>query len=768
MVLKIPALPDFNSRTLEFNPIPVFAYDKSLKQEIDDGTTTPEEAIKMFEQMLSIRTFEEMILQVRNQAYPPLKAIGFEYRGPTHLSIGQEATAVGSCQALRLDDYITSTHRGHGESLSKGIIAVYQRTDDQLRAVAGDKAKQAKSRKELEEMAIEEHLFRALAELFGKDAGYCRGRGGSMHIADFSVGHLGANAIVGGSFGIAVGAGYSIRLRQTDQVVVCFAGDGAYSNGISLEAMNLASMEQFTNELAKRPFGVPTIFIIVNNQYGMTGQQRGETSGVDYLARRAAGISCNSMNAEVVNGMDAMAVRDAITRAVEIARKGQGPVVRELITYRYHGHSLSDPRNEYRAREEEEAWRAIDPIRTFPKQMVEAGICTEDDIKKQIQRVDDRHARAAVRAAEAPEPDPKDVAMFMFSDGFSNEVPEDARKIEINEGGLVIKRDKEGKLTFRDAIKEALYEEMKRDNRVILYGEDVADYGGAFKATKGLLETFGRDRVFNTSISEAGIIGTGVGASMTGMRPVVELMYSDFEFQASDQIFNQAAKWHFMSGGQTSVPMVIRTSTGAGKGYGGQHSQSVESHSCHTPGLKVVVPSTPYNAKGLLKTAIRDDNPVMFVESQALYNDKEVVPQEEYLVPFGVAEIRRKGDDLTIVAWGFMVKEALKAAGELAEKHGIEAEVIDPRTLIPFDLDTVLRSVKKTGRLIVTSQACTTGSYTGEVCAQVQQAAFDYLDAPIARVGAVDAVSPQSYVLETAYLPNAEKVVAAAKALCNK
>ena len=761
MVVQINVMPDFRPRKLEFEPIPAFSYAKSLQQELKEKTITAPEALWLYEQMLCVRAFEEMILAVRNQAYPAIK--GFEYRGPTHLSIGQEASAVGSCSAIRLTDYITSTHRGHGESIAKGCMAVKQRADEQLRAVLGDRAKAAKNREELEELAMEEHLFRAIAELFGKDEGYCRGRGGGMHIADFSIGHLGANAIVGGSLGIAVGAGISCRYRQTDQVVLCFAGDGAYANGVCLESLNMAAMEQFTNALAKRPWGVPTIFLILNNQYGMTGQQRGETSAIDYLARRAAGFCGHCMHAEVVNGMDVMAVRDAVRSAAEIARKGHGPVMRELITYRYRGHSLTDQGKEYRTAEEEAAWKAIDPIDTFPKELIAAKVATQEDLKKLREKVDKRHERAAVRAAAAPEPSPDTVTMFMFTDSFSKTVPPEFQNAELLDANPLVKRDADGKLTMRDAIKEALYEEMKRDRRVVTFGEDIADYGGAFKVTKGLLEVFGRDRVFNAPISEAAICGAGVGCAMTGLRPVVELMYSDFEFQAGDQIWNQAAKWCYMSGGQTSVPMVVRTSTGAGKGYGGQHSQSVESHSTAVAGLKVVVPSNAYDAKGLLKTAIRDDNPVMFVESQALYGEKCAVPAEDYLVPFGVADVKRPGKDLTIVAWGFMLVQALKAADELKAKHGLEAEVIDPRTLIPLDLDTIIRSVKKTGRVIVTSQSCITGSYTGEVAAQIQDKAFDYLDAPIVRIGAADAVSPQSYVLECAYLPNAAKVMAAAE-----
>jgi pyruvate/2-oxoglutarate/acetoin dehydrogenase E1 component len=346
-------------------------------------------------------------------------------------------------------------------------------------------------------------------------------------------------------------------------------------------------------------------------------------------------------------------------------------------------------------------------------------------------------------------------------------VPAEAAKPRLVAEPEPIER-KDGAISFKEAIREALVEEMLRDSRVIFYGEDVADYGGAFKVTKGLIEVFGRDRVFNASISEAAIIGSAVGAAMTGLRPVVELMYSDFEFQAGDQLYNQAAKWSYMSGGSTAVPIVVRSSVGAGKGYGGQHSQSLESHSTHIPGIKVAVPSTPYDAKGLLKTAIRDDDPVVFCESQALYNDTGDVPADDYTVPFGQAAVRREGGDITLVAWGQVARLTVAAAEMLAADHGIEAEVIDPRTLIPFDIDTVLRSVRKTGRVLVASQATRTGSYTGEIAAQVQELAFDYLDAPVGRIGALDGISPQSYVLEQAFLPNADTIVAAARELVGR
>jgi len=767
MVRELEVKPDFEARMLEVHPIPAFQYSRTLEQELADGRIAAEEAKRLLEFMMTIRAFEEMILALRMQAYEPLQGTGFEYRGPTHLSIGQEATSVGSCATLGLIDYITSTHRGHGDGIAKGCFAIYQRDAATLRKVLGIGADEAIRDEELRERALEHHLFRTAAELFGRDAGYCRGRGGGMHIADFSVSHLGANAIVGGSIGIAAGAGMSARYRKSGQVCLCFAGDGAYCNGIAFEAMNVASMGQFTNELAAQPFGVPTVFAIVNNQYMMTGQAIGEVTGADCMARRGAGFRPDNLHAEVINGMDVLAVLDGIRRGVELCREGKGPVVRELVTYRYHGHSLSDPRTEYRSKEEEAAWRQVDPIAKLSGQLVEQAICTQDELDALRARVEARQARAARRAAEAPEPKPEDVLVFMYSDGNSETVPAEAREPRHVKEPQRLPR-KEGKLSFKEALREAFIEEMARDNRVIFYGEDVADYGGAFKVTKGLIDIFGRDRVFNSSISEAAIIGTAVGAAMTGLRPVVELMYSDFEFQAGDQIYNQAAKWSYMSGGQTSVPLVIRSSVGAGKGYGGQHSQSLESHSTHTPGIKVVVPSTPYDAKGLLKTAIRDDNPVIFCESQALYNELGEVPAEDYTVPFGVAAIRREGTDLTIVAWGKVAADVLEAAERLEADHGISAEVIDPRTLIPFDIDTIVRSVHKTGRAIIASQSCRTGSYTGEVASQIQELAFDYLDAPVVRIGSLDGISPQSYLLEQAYLPSAATFVDAARALVGR
>ena len=753
--------PDFTPFEIDCGRIPAYRFCGNLRTLLDACKLDTTKAIHLLEDMLIVREVEEMIVKLRSGAYEPIA--GFDYRGPTHVSIGQEAASVGAASALELNDYITSTHRGHGDSLARGCQAIRAMSEDRLhRRVPRSRVT---SPEELLEDALEDHVYRTLAELFGKEEGYCKGRGGSMHIADFSVGHLGANAIVGGSVPIATGAALGCRYLRNGAVVCCFAGDGAYANGVVLESLNFAAQSQFTNEIAeKHSFGIPVIFFVLNNHFAMTGRSDAEVLGIQHLVRRAAGFADTNMHAEIVNGMDVLAVRDATIRGVALCRQGQGPVFLDVNTYRYYGHSLSDPRDEYRTREEETAWKSVDPIFTFRGQLLECGALDEEAAASLEAKVRERNARAAIRAAEAPEPDPGDVLKYMYTDTTAETVPPEFQNAKVVQPLPVIKRV-EGQITYRDAIKEALIEEMKRDARVIFYGEDVAEYGGAFKLSKGLLETFGRDRVFNAPISEAAICGTSVGVAMIGLRPVVELMYMDFALMAGDQICNQAAKWHFMSGAQVEVPLVIRASVGGSKGYGGQHSQTLESLMAHIPGLYVVYPATAYDAKGLMKSAIRDNNPIIFVESQLLYGEKGVVPEEEYLVPLGIADVKRSGNDLTIVAWGPAVLDSLKAADRLQTETGATVEVVDLRCLVPLDIETVLRSVQKAGRCVVVSHAVQVGSYTGEVASRIQSEAFDYLDAPIMRVGARNGIAPQSHILEAAFLPTVEDILKAARAI---
>ncbi len=419
--------PRFDPFVIECGKIPAYSYQGDLKGELKSGAIDTAEAVAILEDMLVIREFEEMIVKLRSGAYDAIR--DYNYRGPTHVSVGQEATAAGACAALRIADNITSTHRGHGESLAKGTVAIRAMDEETLRArVPGCRAN---SRDELIQAALEEHVYRTIGELFGKDEGYCRGRGGSMHIADFSVGHLGANAIVGGGVPIATGAALASRYFEDDGVVCCFAGDGAYSNGVVLESLNFAAQYQFTNHYADgHAFGLPIIFLVCNNHYGMTGRADDEVAGVRRIAQRAAGFADNHMHAEVVNGMDVLAVREAVKRGAKLCREGKGPVMIEADCYRYWGHSLSDPRNEYRTKEEEAAWKAIDPIETYKQALIVAGTLDAEGIAAVERRVGERNARAAKRAAEAADPDVKDVLAFMYTDTKSEVVPPEFAKVE--------------------------------------------------------------------------------------------------------------------------------------------------------------------------------------------------------------------------------------------------------------------------------------------------------------------------------------------------
>ncbi|MFZ0965646.1 MAG: alpha-ketoacid dehydrogenase subunit beta [Candidatus Bathyarchaeia archaeon] len=319
------------------------------------------------------------------------------------------------------------------------------------------------------------------------------------------------------------------------------------------------------------------------------------------------------------------------------------------------------------------------------------------------------------------------------------------------------------KITYREALREALREEMRRDSTVFLLGEDIGRYwGGAFKVTEGLAEEFGDERVRDTPISESAIIGTAVGAAITGMRPVAEIMFGDLTALAMDQIANQAAKIRYMFGGQASCPLVIRTPFGAGVNIASHHSQSLEAWFMHVPGLYVAVPSTPYDAKGLLKTAIRGNNPVFFCEHKLLYPVEDEVPEEEYTIPFGVADIKREGADVTILATLYMVHKALNAAKQL-EKEGVDAEVVDPRTLTPLDKQAIIRSVKKTGRLVIVSEDCKTAGVSAEIAAMVAEEAVDYLDAPIKRVAEPDTPIPFSPPLEQYVIPDEKAIMKAVK-----
>jgi len=670
------------------------------------GPLPKEKLLDMLRQMWEIRIFEDTVYDLLGQNI---------IKGASHLYAGEEAVAVGAIAALRDDDLITSTHRGHGHCHARG---------DSLA-----ETKQAK----------QEHLNKMMAELCGRSTGYCRGRGGSMHIADVEKGNLGATGIVGGNIPVATGAALSMKLQGLDRCVLCFFGDGASNTGNFHEALNLASA-----------WKLPVVYIVENNLYGMS-VPFAKVSAVPDIAARAAAYD---MPGVVVDGMDPIAVYEAVSAALDRARRGEGPTLIECKTYRWYGHSRSDPRK-YRTREEEQTWRERDPLVTFSKRLVELGIATQQEIEEIENRAQEAIEQATQFALNSPMPDPAELEqdVYVLRPTPPSEIEAERRLRERARSDPHIPQK-----YYWEAIRDALREEMLRDPRVFVMGEDVGLYGGAYGATRGLYEEFGPERVIDTPISEAMIGGGAVGAAMTGLRPVAEIMYVDFTPLAMDQIANQGAKNRYMFGGKTTVPLVIRTEGGAGRSIAAHHSQSLEALWVHFPGIYVVMPATPYDAKGLLKTAIRDDNPIMFIEHKMLYRTQGPVPEEEYTIPLGVADVKREGTDVSIITYSRMVLRALEAADKLAQE-GISVEVVDLRTLKPLDLETVVQSVRKTGRVVGVTEAYRTSSFISELFTVINESAFDWLDAPMVRVAAADVPVPMAESLEDAAIPNVERII---------
>jgi len=700
---------------LKLPEIPLFQYRPSLKGELEKRIITKEQALLLYRAMIIQRAFEFTIRDLDSKRFIPCE--GFEFRGSTHLSVGQEAAQTGAVSALSKDDYIAVHHRAHGHSLAKGLFAYHAMSEDELKNVlssAEENQFDASGYDNLLEAVIDYNLYRMMAEALGMQAGYCRGRGGAMHLADFSVGHLGANAIVGGGFPIATGAALAVSRLGEDQ-------------------------------------------------YGMTGQQKGEVTNVEYLSQRGAGYNDVAMHAETICGMNILTVRDAVRRARDLCLRGEGPVLIEANTYRFWGHNFKDKGTAYRTNKETEAWRKHDPVDWYKGQIIENNILSSEEAEKIWEDTRQKLKDLTILATKGRLPKVKDIEWGLYTETTSDNIGDEYKTKNILKPFRRIKRDSDGMILGRHAVLEALYEEMLRDRRVVLWGEDIAAYGGAYNATLGLYDTFGPDRIFNTPISEATIVGTGVGAALAGLRPVVELMYIDFILMAMDHVGNQAAKTRYMFGGQSDIPLVIRTTIGGGKGYAGQHAQSLESIVTQFPGLKVAIPSNPYDMKGLLKTAIRDDNPVCFIEHQWVYVEKSVVPEnEEYTIPFGQANVIREGKDLTVVAYSQMANITREAAN-LLEGEGIEIEIVDPRTLVPLDVETIAQSVRKTGRAVIVTQAPYTGSFASHISHEITRNCFKDLKCPVRIVSGYDVPPPMSHPLEVENMPNADRIARGVK-----
>jgi 2-oxoisovalerate dehydrogenase E1 component len=642
----------------------------------------------MHRRMLVIRGFEQRVSALYRDGEVP---------GFVHLSIGQEATAVGACWPLRPADVITSTHRGHGHCLAKGL--------DPL------------------------GMF---AELMGKDQGTNRGRGGSMHIADPRIGIFGANGIVAAGLPIAVGAAAAANLRADGTVAVAFFGDGASAHGAFHEAMNLAAV-----------WALPVIFFCENNGYAEFSPAA--TQHAATLEQRAAGYGIPYV---AVDGNDVAATAATMEDLAAAARAGAGPALIEAATYRWHGHYEGDPQR-YRSAEEVQSWEARDPLVAHEGRLRELGVA-DDDIKALESSVADELDRAVEAARRLANPHPDTLHDFVVRARPTRAEPPPP--------------DQEAPV-FRtmDAIRAALEAELTSDDRVFVAGIDVGAGGNVFGLTRGLAAQFG-DRVRDTPISETAIVGLGVGAAMAGMRPVVELMYLDFLGVCFDQLLNQAAKLPFMTGGAAEMALTVRTQFGAGRSSGSQHSQSLEALLAHIPGLSVVMPSTPADTYGLLRAAIQDPNPVIFIENRLLYGMKGPQPPADYILPIGKSAVVRAGTDVTVVSVSRMVHEAI-AAAEMVVGDGISVEVIDLRSVAPLDIVPILDSVHKTSRLLIAHEAAVPFGIGAEIAAVVAHEGFWDLDAPIERIGAAATPPPYSPDLERAWLPDRDGIAAAVRRL---
>ena len=767
---------------IHFEDIPCNQYKKTVKDEL--GNFTTEQLINIYRDMLTLREFETMINEIKiNGKY---NGVSYNHPGPAHLSIGEEAAAVGEAFHMTVDDLIFGSHRAHSDILAKGLSAIEKLSDDELMKIMSSfldgkclKVVEKQPHATVKDLAIDFLLYGAMAEIFARETGFNRGLGGSMHTFFTPFGIYPNNAIVGGSGTIAMGAALYKRVNRKPGVVMANIGDGALGRGPVLEALNMAGMGQLTELWSdEMKGGLPVIFSIFNNQYGMGGQTRGETMAYDFPARLGAGFNPNQMNAERVDGFNPLAVIEAFGRKKKIAEEGKGPVLIDIVTYRFCGHSPSDS-SSYRTQEEINAWKAQDPIPAYRQQLIDAGVATEEELDKIAEHVTEtnfRNFQLAIDETISPRMDlvanPDAIADMMFTNGhveaFSDARPdvnipmEEIPRVQqiakkerygFDANGALVSKNKVFQL--RDGLFEAIVDRFYKDPTLVSYGEDVRDWGGAFAVYRGLTEALPYHRLFNSPISESAIVGSAVGYAMAGGRALVELMYCDFLGCAGDEVFNQMAKWQAMSADIIKMPVVLRVSVGSK--YGAQHSQDWSSLTAHIPGLKVAYPASPYDAKGLMASALVGTDPVVFFESQRIYDVGEQfheggVPKEYYEIPFGKADVKRAGKDITILSFGAVLYRALKAADELKEKYGMEAEIIDARTLVPFDYETVIESVKKTGRLVIVTDACERNSFASEVARQITEMAFDELDAPPVIVASKNWITP-AHELEEAFFP---------------
>ena len=767
---------------VKIKDVPINQYKSDFAKEVK---TWGEDRLKAaWYHMLLIREFETVLDSIKKTgAY---KGVEYNHAGPAHLSIGQESAAVGQSMALTHEDFIFGSHRSHGEILAKTLSAIttMESSDVQkimeeywdgeiLRAVESSGA-------DVRDVAVDFILYGTMAEIFARKAGFNRGLGGSMHTFFPPFGSMPNNAIVGGSGDIAVGAALYKRINRKPGIVIGNIGDASMGCGPVWEGMMMAAMDQYNELWDKDLGGAPPVLInFFNNFYGMGGQPVGETMGFGVLARVGAGINPDNMHSERVDGYNPLAVADATARKKKLLLEGKGPALLDTITYRISGHSPSDA-SSYRTKEELDLWHANDCIYGYETYLKENGLLDDSAIESTRALVDEKLMTTFKKSIDlelSPRPEGRFIETVMFSnekvEKFDDREPEMLMPVEENPRVKSLARkirsakDGNGKpvsatkmFAFRDALFEAMLHRYSIDPTLAAWGEENRDWGGAFAVYRGLTEQLPYHRLFNSPISEGAIVGAGVGYALSGGRAVVELMYCDFLGRAGDEVFNQMSKWQSMSAGVLKMPLTLRVSVGAK--YGAQHSQDWTTLVAHIPGLKVYFPATPTDAKGMLNLALAGTDPVVFLESQKLYGIGEEfeaggVPEGYYETPEGVPALRKQGRDLTIITIGATLYTAIDAAEKLAE-YGVDAEVIDLRFINPLDYDVLVESVKKTGRVLLASDAVERGNVLHNVANNLSQLCFDYLDAPPVVMGARNWISPAAE-MEGDFFPQPEWMV---------
>jgi len=655
--------------------------------------------------------------------------------GPVHTSIGEEACAAGAMTVLAPSDKIASTHRAHHHYLAKAITFFSAEGFDVTTQEVPP--------------SIAEQVTILMGEVMGLTMGCCGGRGGSMHLCNPQIGVIGTNAIVAGGIPSATGAAFASKYNRNGDTILCFLGDGAVNQGSFHEALNLAGL-----------WKLPIIYFIENNHYAVATPIRVATALDDLAVKGAAyGVA-----GRIVDGMDPVAVGTATKEALAHVREGKGAVVIEAKCYRFHHHAGPNTGSSYgyRAKEEEKQWRTRDPHATFPQELISRGILSEDCVTNIQRKAADTVKSAMERCVSCHDetyavkdelfPNPQTVLTGLRSDGseFDNLTfceKEDFTKVE--------------SLTYVQAIAAVTGRHLEKDPKVFVLGEEVASFGGGpYGATTGLPAIY-PDRVLNTPISECGFTGLAGGAAMSGLKPIVEIMFPDFALVAADQLFNQIGKLRHIYGNAVDMPLVVRTRIAVGCGYGGQHSMDPTGLFSLFSGWTILAPSNGFDYIGLFNSAMQSKNPVLIIEHHALYQEEFEVPRGnlDYFEQIGKARIVRPGKDATVLCYSSMVSLCMRAAEELAAE-GIDAEVIDLRTLSLSDIDyeTVGASLRKTGILVMAEQAPASLCIGPHISFQCQKRFFDELDGPMEIVSSLDIPPPVSKPLEAAVLPGVKTV----------